>query len=211
MAALASERRLLMLVAAAMTLTMALASWNWALGLDQASSRLLTGVAMLALWAFVEWRVPRQCALPGSSAGVISWHRAVFATIGLFIAMRHGVRLAFALQYLDPAWVPVAQRSLHVVAGGLIAVWGNYLPKLMSPWHPEEEPFDWQRVHRFVGWAATIGGIGTMLIWVTLPIDQADAWEPAIVGGVVVLSLGRKLYSLATHSGPRGRAESRPL
>ena len=92
-----------------------------------------------------------------------------------------------------------------------MAVWGNYLPKLMSPWQPDEEPFDWQRVHRFVGWACTIGGIGTMLTWVTLPIDRADAWEPAIVGGVVVLSLGRKLYSLATHSGPRGRAESRPL
>ena len=211
MAALASERRLLMLVAAAMTLMMALATWSWALGIDHASLRLLTGVVMLVLWGFVEWRVPRQCAVRGSGAGVIRWHRAVFATIGLFIAMRHGVRLAFELQYLDPEWVPVARRSLHVVAGGLMAVWGNYLPKLMSPWQPEEEPFDWQRVHRFVGWAFTIGGIGTMLTWVTLPIDRADGWEPAIVGCVVVLSLGRKLYSLATHSGPRGRAESRPL
>jgi hypothetical protein len=92
-----------------------------------------------------------------------------------------------------------------------MAVWGNYLPKLLSPWQPEEEPFDWQRVHRFAGWAFTIGGIGMMLTWVTLPIDQADAWNPAIVGGVAVLSVGRKLYSLATYSGPRGRAESRPL
>jgi hypothetical protein len=45
----------------------------------------------------------------------------------------------------------------------------------------------------------------------TLPIDRADAWEPAIVGSVVVLSLGQKLYSLATYSGPRGREASRPL
>jgi hypothetical protein len=211
MAALALERRLVMLVAAAMTLMMALAAWSWALGIDHASFRLLSGVGLLALWGFVEWRVPRQCAVQGSGAGVIRWHRAVFATIALFIAMRHGVRLAFELQYLDPEWVPVARRSLHVVAGGLLAVWGNYLPKLMSPWQPEEEPFDWQRVHRFAAWVFTIGGIATMLTWVTLPIDQADAWEPAILGCVVILSLGRKLYSLATYSGPRGRAESRPL
>ena len=66
-------------------------------------------------------------------------------------------------------------------------------------------------MHQFVGWVLTIGGIGSMLTWVTLPIDQADAWEPVIVGSVVVLSLGRKLYSLATYSGPRARAESGPL
>ena len=211
MTALASERRLLMLVAAAMTLMMALATWSWALGIDHAPLRLLTGVVMLAIWGFVEWRVPRQYTVRGSGTGVIRWHRAVFATFGLFIAMRYGVRLAFELQYLDPEWVPVARRSLNVVAGSLMAVWGNYLPKLMSPWQPEDEPFDWQRVHRFVGWVFTIGGIGTMFTWVALPIDRADAWEPAIVGSVVVLSLGRKLYSLATHSGPRGRAESQPL
>ena len=74
-----------------------MATWSWVLGIDHASLRLLTGVVMLALWGFVECRVPRQCAVGGSGAGVIRWHRAVFATIALFIAMRHGVRLAFEL------------------------------------------------------------------------------------------------------------------
>ena len=49
--------------------------------------------------------------------------------------------LAFEFQSIDPEWVPVARRSLNIAAGGLMAVWGNYLPKLMSPWQPEEEPF----------------------------------------------------------------------
>lgn len=211
MTGLTLERRLAMLVAAAMTMMMALATWSWVLAVEHASFRLLIGLVIVALWGFVEWRVPGQGAAQGQGAGVIRWHRAVFATIGLFIAMRHGVRLGFELQYLDPEWVPVARRSLHVIAGGLMAVWGNYLPKLMSPWQPEEEPFDWQGVHRFVGWASTIGGIVTMLTWATLSIDRAEAWDPVIVGSVVVLSLGRKLYSLATYSAPRGRAESRPL
>jgi len=135
----------------------------------------------------------------------------VFATIGLFFAAKHGVRLAFELQFIELEWVPLARRSINIVGGGLMAVWGNYLPKLMSPWQPQEEPFDWHRVHRFVGWAFTIGGIGMVLAWLVLPIDRADAWEPAIMGSVVVLSLGRKLYSLATYSGPRGRTASRPL
>ena len=211
MTALVSERRLMMLVAAAMALMIALATWSWGLGITDGSFRLITGVGVLALWAFVEWRVPGQCTVRDSGAGVLRWHRAVFATIGLFIAITHGVRLAFALQYLDPEWLPFARRSLHVVAAGLMVVWGNYLPKLLSPWQPEEESFDWQRVHRFVGWAATLGGVCTMLTWLMLPIERADAWEPVIVGCVVVLSLGRKLYSLATYSGPHGGVASRPL
>jgi hypothetical protein len=211
MAALASERRRLLLVGTSMTLMMALAVWSWAVAIDHASRRLLTAVVLLAIWAFVEWRVPRQSAVRGSGDGVIRWHRAVFATVALFLSMSHIVRLVFAFQAVGPEWVPMARRSLNIVAGGLLAVWGNYLPKLMSPWQPEEEPFDWQRVHRFVGWAFTIGGIGMMLVWLALPIDRANDWDAAVIGAVVVLSLGRKLYSLATYSGPRGRAESRPL
>jgi hypothetical protein len=211
MAALMSERRGLLLVAVSMTLMMGLATVSWAVGIDHAVRRLFTGLVPLALWGFVEWQVPRQHAVRGSGAGVIGWHRAVFATIALFLATKHGVRLAFELQSIGPEWVPVARRSLNIVAGGLMAVWGNYLPKLMSPWEPADEPFDWQRVHRFVGWAFTIGGIGMMLVWLVLPLDRADYWEPAIVGSVFVLSLGRKLYSLATYSGPRGPAEYRRL
>lgn len=209
MAALTSERRLLLLAAAAMTLMMALATWSWAVGIDHALRRLFTGLVMLALWGFVEWRVPRQCAVRGSGAGIIRWHRAVFATIGLFVATSHGVRLAFELQAIDLDWAPVARRGLNIVVGGLMAVWGNYLPKLLSPWQPEEEPFDWQRVHRFVGWVFTIGGISMMLAWLTLPIDRANEWDSAILGSVVVLSLGRKLYSLATYFAPgtAGRVE----
>jgi hypothetical protein len=135
----------------------------------------------------------------------------VFATFALLLAVGHVLRLVFELQYLGPDWVPVARRGLNVVAGVLMAVWGNYLPKLMSPWEPEEEPFDWQRVHRFVGWAFTISGAGVVLAWLTLPIDLADDWTRAIVASGLIVSLGRKLYSLATYSGSRGGAESRSL
>jgi len=211
MTAFTSEKRQLMLVAAAMTLMLALAMGSWAVGITYALFRLLIGLATIALWGFVEWQVPRQHAVRGSGAGVIRWHRLVFATIALFIATKHGVRLAFHFHSIDPEWAPLASRSLNIVAGGLMAVWGNFLPKLLSPWQPEEEPFNWQRVHRFVGWAFTIGGIGMMLAWLTLPTDRARDWAVAIVVTVAVLSLGRKLYSLATYSGPRGRAESRPL
>lgn len=210
MAALASERPLLLIVATSMTLMMALAAWSWTVAISHASRRLVTAMVLLAVWAFVEWRGLRQYAVRGSGAGVIRWHRAVFATVALFLAMGHIVRLVFASQAVGPEWVPMARRSINGVAGALLAVWGNYLPKLMSPWQPEEEPFDWQRVHQFVGWAVTIGGIGMMLAWLALPIDRANDWDTAIIGTVVVLSLGRKLYSLATYSGPRDRTESRP-
>ena len=114
MAALMSERRRVMLVAAAMTLMMGLAVSSGGTALSSPRS---------------------HCSSPRSMA--CAWPSNFSPS--------------------TPEWVPVACRRLNIVAA-----------------------------------------------WLVLPIDRADAWEPAIVGSVVVVSLGRKLYSLATYSGPRG-------
>ena len=77
-----------------------------------------------------------------------------------------------------------------------IAIWGNFLPTVASPWSLEAQPFDWQRVHRFVGWIAALSGIALMAVWLSLPMEEARAASAWIIGPFVVLSLGRKLVSL---------------
>jgi hypothetical protein len=181
------------------------------IGLDDASERLWRGTVTLAAWGFVEWRWrERPQGLTQAASGIIRWHRAVFASIALIITMGTGIRLAFALTWIGPEWAPIARRGVGVVAGGALAVWGNYLPKLLSPWHAEDEPFDWRRVHRFVGWVVSIGGVALMLAWTVLPIDQARYWSGRIMLACALLALARKAYSLATYSGPRDGAESGP-
>ena len=83
------------------------------------------------------------------------------------------------------------------------AIWGNYLPKQLSPWSLEDEPFDWQRVHRFCGWVASLSGIALVMVWLVLPLDGAKRATAGILLAFVVLCLARKLISLATHSPPR--------
>ena len=170
---------------------------------------MLTILVTVAIWVYVEW-VARSAHSPRARhATLLSWHRAVFVAVILFAGARLAVRLAFERDLLDPGAIPLARRAIGVASGVLLALWGNYLPKLLSPWILEDEPFDWQGVHRFVGWVATLGGTAIVLVWIALPLARAGAWSRGIVAVWALLGLGRKLYSIATYSEPRDRAASR--
>ena len=129
----------------------------------------------------------------------MDWHRIVFAWADLVLSLRVGVELAVATDVLDPAWGPIAQRARWIITGASLAVRGNFLPKLLSPWRPEDEPFDWSRVHRFAGWLFTVAGVAVVGVWLVAPQpDQAKFLSRAILGTAVVLVVGRKLMSLAS-------------
>jgi hypothetical protein len=151
------------------------------------------------LWGFVE---ARQCRGSDSERAdsIMNWHRIVFAFVGLLISLRLAPQLAIKGGWLDASWTPAVQRMSGVVMGAGLAAWGNYLPKLMSPWMPEHEPFDWQRVHRFGGWVAFI--TGGLLIYVSLAFPPADARpiRVALTLMFLVLVVGRKFLSVATRS-----------
>jgi len=68
----------------------------------------------------------------------------------------------------------------------------------LSPWGLADQPFDWQRVHRFVGWTVSLGGFAVILVWLVLPLEEARAAVPIIVILALGLSFGRKLVSLAS-------------
>ncbi len=89
---------------------------------------------------------------------------------------------------------------MGVLLGVALAIWGNYLPKLLSPWSLEHEPFDWQRVHRFCGWVASLSGIALVAVWLLLPQASAKPAAATIVVTFLVLCLVRKFLSVATHS-----------
>ena len=78
-----------------------------------------------------------------------------------------------------------------------MAICDNYLPKLLSPWHFADQPFDWPRVHRFVGWLFTLGGFAIAAAWLILPSHDAVNLSRGVVGTLCVLGAGRKIVSLA--------------
>ena len=179
-------------------LVISLGVLGWSLFPESSSNWALVVISLPALWAFLE--IVHAGHAGQREESIIEWHRAVMAWVGLVIAVAIGFELAIATELLGNEWEPVARRTRGVMFGAGLAIWGNYLPKLLSPWSVEDAPFDWQRVHRLAGWLATLAGVALVLVWLALPIASARQASIGIVIAFSTLTLGRKLMSIATYS-----------
>ncbi|HUF47313.1 MAG TPA: hypothetical protein VMM93_05810 [Vicinamibacterales bacterium] len=200
------ERRTSLVFAlASMLALVGLAAWGLATVPGLPPRWLVPIVIVAGLWTYVEWvaRSPRTAWTP--TADIMRWHRTVFGVIALFLAVKFAARLAFTAEAIDPEWIPLARRSFGITVGLMFTVWGNYLPKLLSPWPPGREPFNWQGVHRFVGRLVTLAGLTVMIVWLVLPLDIARLVSAAVVLGTCLIVVGRKLYSVATWPVERDR------
>ncbi|MCB1019429.1 MAG: hypothetical protein KDC27_05850, partial [Acidobacteria bacterium] len=106
------------------------------------------------------------------------------------------LEVAVSGEMLSSAWAPAILRFRGVAFGAGLMLWGNYLPKLKSPWSLAEQPFDWQGVHRFVGWGASIAGLSVAAVWMTMPPDQARPLTIVIVTLTSGMAVVRKFLSL---------------
>lgn len=154
-------------------------------------------VVMLFCWAVVElkYKGARERA-------ILDFQRWVIVGIAMWLALRSGLRIAFDLGILGSDWIPLAKRLNGVVTGLNLALWGNFLPKLVSPWDAEEQPFDWAGVHRFVGWGAMLAGVLIVIAWALAPLDLAKSLTLSLFAGFAIATLVRKFYSLATYQPP---------
>ena len=181
--------------AAALTLVAVLGLWDWTL--DPKPALLWTPGFLLAVWGYVELFARSDAAM---SPEILRLHRRIFTVIGVWYAARIGLATAWDLHVLPLDLMPAARRTMGLVFGVLALLWGNHLPKITSPWPIEEEPFNWQRVHRTVGWIATIAGLAIAAGWLALPLAQADRLQDGAVIGCVVLAIGVKFTSVVTHA-----------
>jgi hypothetical protein len=178
----------------AVPMVVGLGIWGWSVEPDRPGRWMLVACVPLALWAFAE--LMQGGDRTREREAILDWHRSCVAWIGLTLLLSIGPRLAIAVGLLDASWWPVIHRLWWLGLGASMAIWGNLLPTLLSPWEVQDEPFDWQGVHRFVGWVATLGGIAVVLAWLALTPEAARPASRAILGTVMVLALGKKLTSL---------------
>ena len=181
----------------AVLLVAALSLWGWRLMPARWPLWVALAAFLPALWGYVERM--QSGTLPAEREQIMRWHRTVFAVAGLILALKLAPALAIASGQLDAAWGPLMQRIRWITIGAAWTIWGNYLPKLLSPWPTEGEPFAWQRVHRFVGWVSSMVGVGIIMAWLTLPVERANRVGEGLILAGAVLALARKLHSVATH------------
>lgn len=191
------------LAAAAVAVNALLGMTAWVLTPTKAIAWLFVISFPPLLWAFLE------SAAGGSSEAaraIVRMHRLMIAALALTLAVDVGSDLAIHAGLLGSDGRLVEERFNGLLRGALFALWGNHLPKLMSPWRLEREPFDWQGVHRFVGRVAVGAGLALILVWSTLPMRDADRAATIIVVTACALAVGYKLLSVLRHS---GRVEQR--
>jgi hypothetical protein len=195
------SRAPLVLACTGIALVAGIATLGWALEPERAHGWALIAGMPAVLWAFVELAQYRgDDRVKG--AALMNWHRRTIAGICLFLAIRAVSGIAYRAGVMDLDARIVAWRLSGVLFGVLCVVWGNYLPKLVSPWRSGEEPFDWQGVHQFAGRVAMLAGAAVIACWMALPVHTAGRASRLILLPLAVLLVGRKLISLATKGGP---------
>ncbi len=190
------RNKYVMLASACMAALVAVAIWGWSLYPEK--NWLLVVLAPGGLWAFVE--LMQGGGARREKAVIMNWHRTVIAVSALLLTLAVSSQLAITAGLLDAEWAPFMRRLRGVLFGCALAIWGNYLPKILSPWTADEEWFDWQRVHRFAGWLATLTGAALVLVWLFWPLESARAMTRAITVTFAVVVVGRKFWSVATYS-----------
>lgn len=172
--------------------------WGWSVDPLHPGRWLFVALFLPALWAFVEKAQSGDQDRIREREQVMNWHRLSLAWAAIMLALVVASKLAVATGLVDAAWEPIFRRTRGILFGVSMMVWGNYLPKLLSPWSLDNQPFDWQQVHRFVGWGAALGGIAVVLVWLALPVEEAGSASRVVVGLTCGLALGRKLLSVAS-------------
>jgi hypothetical protein len=180
-----------------------LSLWGWLLEPEKSAQWVRRAFMLPALWGFLEVAQHRGEDHGAAGAAIMRWHRLMIAGIGLLTTMDSGFEVAISTGLLDSDWARTGQSLQGVLFGAGLAVWGNFLPTIPSPWSLETQPFAWQRVHRFVGWVATLTGIALVVAWLFFPVPEARFASARIIPAFVVLTVGRKLISvLATPVAP---------
>jgi hypothetical protein len=183
-----------------MLLLSAVGLWGWSIDPGHSARWVFVACFVPLFWGYVEFAQGDD--LRRERATLMHWHRAVFAWSGFVMASHIAVQLAAETGLLHASWGPISDRLRWIITGGSLAVWGNFLPKLLSPWEPEDQSFDWARVQRFAGWLFLIAGVAVAAVWLVEPRPElAKLHSRVILGTTAVLTIGRKLISLTTPPG----------
>lgn len=148
-----SKRSPLILAMLSVLLVAGLGGWGWSLEPEHAAQWVGITFFLSAFWGLIELAQFRGDN-PVVARAIMNWHRRVIAWVDLLVAVGVSFQLAISADLLDAGWGPISRRIRGVILGTGMVIWGNYLPKGLSPWRVEDEPFNWQRVHQFVGWVA---------------------------------------------------------
>lgn len=168
---------------------------GWTMIPEEGMRWLLVIVSLPALWSFLE-AASRPSAGTEAGDAIRRLHRIVVGVGGLFVLLQIVPQLAAHAELITAETLNAGRRARGLLVGIALVVWGNHLPKVISPWALGDEPFNWQWVHRIVGWLAVGSGLGLVVVWLALPGAQARSVAQWIVISLFVIAITVKFSSV---------------
>lgn len=144
------------------------------------------------------------CASRRQAAQQSRFYVRLFVTAAaVIVSLKIAFLLAIDQDLIGKSWYFSVSRTAALMVSITFIVFGNYMPKMPSPWNHREEPFDWRGVHHFTGLAFLITGILMFFAWALLPIPEAKRVTIPVVFTMTVMIIARKWYSVLTWKGRR--------
>jgi hypothetical protein len=163
---------------------------------DKAVAWITCLAAMGAVWLLVAV----VAAWKGEKGGTEVRYMAASAVVsGVVLAMVAGAKLAGLAGLADPVWI---DRGQGVVTGLILAVIGNYVPKMIGPVTARRcSPAATQSVQRFAGWVFTLMGLTYGAVWVFAPVEAASTICLCLLAATVAVIGTRCVLAMTGRSG----------
>jgi hypothetical protein len=154
---------------------------------------------MPVFWIVLEFRMRDR---PGKECSPEPRDRIRYAITGasLLMAMPLAFQLATELGALGDGQ-SLDERAFGVVLGLILAAYGNFMPKQLSPMGDETSHASArkQSTLRFAGWVFVIVGLVHALVWIALPIKWANT------AAMIDVAFGLAMVLIAALISARGR------
>lgn len=155
---------------------------------DFPADLVFRSLALGGLWGLSEVKLAARERDPRFRAARVrairSFNRAMFGPlIALVVVAPLIINLASEWGVISQSSLWNAERGVMLALGLLIASTGNHVPKLISPFRSDNEPFDWQTDRRITGWSMCLSGVALA----TAAFLPRPAMEFVAVGSVAVM------------------------
>ena len=193
-----THKRFHAIIAALTFLLVGLAITNWYFKPENARSWAIATASMPAIWGIVAF-LERRRSLESYGEGERRFFTGSVIVTGLMLAGALGIKLVETLSDFNPDNL---ERVWGVGIGAGLAIMGNVMPKILSPLVAQRcSESKTQSIQRFAGWSFVLAGLCYAIVWIVLPVNQANTVAMLIVLSSLILVVLRCTWAFANSRG----------
>ena len=179
-----THKRFRTIIATLTFIVVVLAVTNWYFKPENARSWAIGMASMPAIWGIVTF-LERRRSLKSYGEAERRFFTGSVIVAGLILAAAQGIKLIDTLGDFD---MDRLERVWGVGIGVVLVIMGNVMPKILSPLAAQRcSESKTQSIQRFAGWSFVLAGLAYAIVWMVLPVTQANTVAMLICLSSVIL------------------------